>query len=110
MLTERDVIMRLVRQLAEMLAALLRLRREGRRDEALAQIDAITGRLTGMDAGALCLFGEAPLAGLPRELKVPLGCVLRQRARLLRDAGRDAEARRAFRAARMLIRGARPPG
>src|SRR5262249_32610466 len=76
MLTERDVIMRLVRQLAELLAAALRLRREGKRDEALRQIDAITGRLTGMDAGALCMFGEAPLAGLPRELKVPLACVL----------------------------------
>jgi len=109
MLTERDVIMRLVRQLAELLAAVLRLRREGRRDEALKQIDAITGRLTGMDAGALCLFGEAPLAGLPRELKLPLACVLRQRARLLRDARRDSDARQAFRAARLLARGARPP-
>jgi len=108
MLTERDVIMRLVRQLAELLAAALRLRREGKRDEALRQIDAITGRLTGMDAGALCMFGEAPLAGLPRELKVPLACVLRSRARLLRDAHRDAEARQSFRAARMLVRSARP--
>ena len=107
-LTERDVIMRLVRQLAELLAAALRLRREGRRDEALRQIDAITGRLTGMDAGALCLFGEAPLAGLPRELKLPLACVLRQRARLLRDARREIEARQAFGAARLLVRGARP--
>ncbi len=109
MLTERDVIMRLVRQLAELLAAAIRLRREGKRDEALRQIDHITGRLTGMDAGALCMFGEAPLAGLPRELKVPLACVLRSRARLLRDARRDADARQAFRAARMLVRGARPP-
>ena len=109
MLTERDVIMRLVRQLAELLAAAIRLRREGKRDEALRQIDHITGRLTGMDAGALCMFGEAPLAGLPRELKVPLACVLRARARLLRDARRDADARQAFRAARMLVRGARPP-
>ena len=109
MLTERDVIMRLVRQLAELLAAVLRLRREGRRDEALRQIDAITGRLTGMDAGALCLFGEVPLAGLPRELKLPLACVLRQRARLLRDAGRGPEAHQAFGAARLLVRGARPP-
>ena len=50
MLTERDVILRLVRQLAELLAAVLRLRREGRREEALRQIDSITGRLTGMDA------------------------------------------------------------
>jgi hypothetical protein len=108
MLTERDVIMRLVRQLAELLAAVLRLRREGRRDEALRQIDAITGRLTGMDAGALCLFGGAPLAGLPRELKLPLACVLRQRARLLRDARREVEARQAFGAARLLVRGARP--
>jgi len=65
MLTERDVIMRLVRQLAELLAAVLRLRREGRRDEALRQIDAITGRLTGMDAGALCLFGETRARGPP---------------------------------------------
>ena len=56
-----------------------------------------------MDAGALCLFGEAPLAGLPRELKLPLACVLRQRARLLRDGGHEPEARRAFGAARMLI-------
>ena len=109
MLTERDVILRLVRQLAELLAAALRLRREGRRDEALRQIDAITGRLTGMDAGALCMFGEAPLAGLPRELKVPLACVLRARARLLRDARRDSDARQAFRAARLLVRAARPP-
>lgn len=108
MLTERDVIMRLVRQLAELLAAVMRLRREGKRDEALKQIDAITGRLTGMDAGALCLFGGAPLAGLPRELKLPLACALRQRARLLRDSRRNAEAHHAFRAARMLIRGARP--
>jgi len=107
-LTERDVIMRLVRQLAELLAAAMRLRREGRRDEALRQIDAITGRLTGMDAGALCLFGEAPLAGLPRELKLPLACVLRQRARLLRDARREVEARQAFGAALLLVRGARP--
>jgi len=106
-LTERDVIMRLVRQLAELLAAVVRLRREGRRDEALRQIDAITGRLTGMDAGALCLFGEAPLTGLPRELKLPLACVLRQRARLLRDAKREVEARQAFGAARLLVRGAR---
>jgi len=110
MLTERDVIMRLVRQLAELLAAALRLRREGRRDEALGQIDGITGRLTGMDAGALCLFGEAPLAGLPRELKVPLACVLRARARLLRDAHRESDARQALRAARLLVRSARPPG
>ena len=108
MLTERDVIMRLVRQLAELLVAVMRLRREGKRDEALKQIDAITGRLTGMDAGALCMFGEAPLAGLPRELKVPLACVLRSRARLLRDARRAAEARQSFRAARMLVRNARP--
>jgi hypothetical protein len=110
MLTERDVIMRLVRQLAELLAAVMRLRREKKRDEALKQIDAITGRLTGMDAGALCMFGEAPLAGLPRELKLPLACVLRSRARLLRDVHRDAEAHQAFRAARLLVRGARPPG
>ncbi len=109
MLTERDLILRLVRQLAEVLAAALRLRREGRRDEALRQIDAITGRLTGMDAGALCLFGEAPLAGLPRELKVPLACVLRTRARLLRDARRESDARHALRAARLLVRGARAP-
>lgn len=108
MLTERDVIMRLVRQLAELLAAAMRLRREGKRDEALKQIDAITGRLTGMDAGALCMFGEAPLAGLPRELKVPLACVLRSRARLLHDVGRDAEAHQTFRAARLLVRDARP--
>jgi hypothetical protein len=107
MLTERDLILRLVRQLAELLAAGLRLRREGRREEALRQIDSITGRLTGMDAGALCLFGEAPLAGLPRELKVPLACVLRARARLLRDAGRGTDARHAFRAALLLVRGAR---
>jgi len=107
MLTERDVIMRLVRQLAEMLAAIMRLRREGKRDEALRQIDAITGRLTGMDAGALCLFGEAPLSGLPRELKLPLACVLRARARLLRDARDRAGARQAFRAARLLVRGSR---
>ena len=107
MLTERDVILRLVRQLAELLAAALRLRREGRREEALRQIDSITGRLTGMDAGALCLFGEAPLAGLPRELKVPLACVLRARARLLRDGGRGTDARQAFQAALLLVRGAR---
>ena len=107
MLTERDVILRLVRQLAELLAAVLRLRREGRREEALRQIDSITGRLTGLDAGALCLFGEAPLAGLPRELKVPLACVLRARARLLRDAGRGTDARQAFQAALLLVRGAR---
>ena len=109
MLTERDALMRLVSQLVELVAAAMRLRRKGRRDEALAQIDNITGRLTGMDAGALCLFGEAPLSGLPRELKLPLACVLRQRARLLRDGGREADARHAFGAARLLVRGARPP-
>jgi len=108
MLTERDVIMRLVRQLAELLAAALRLRREGKREEALRQIDAITGRLTGMDAGALCLFGEAPLSGLPRELRLPLACVLRMRARLLRDARDETAARQAFRAARLLARASRP--
>jgi len=108
MLTERDLILRLVRQLGELLAAVLRLRRGKRQDEALAQIDAITGRLTGMDAGPLCRFGGAPLASLPRELKVPLACVLRQRARLLRDSGRDADAHDAFQAARSLVRSARP--
>ena len=107
MLTERDVIMRLVRQLAELLAAAIRLRREGRREEALRQIDAITGRLTGMDAGALCIFGEAPLSGLPRELKLPLACVLRVRARMLRDARNPVGALQALRAARLLVRGSR---
>jgi len=106
-LTERDVIMRLVRQLAELLAAVIRLRREGRREEALRQIDAITGRLTGMDAGALCIFGEAPLSGLPRELKLPLACVLRARARMLQDARNSVGAHQALRAARLLVRGSR---
>ena len=109
MLTERDVLMRLVRQLAELLAALMRLRREGERDEALAQIDAITGRLTGMDAGRSACSARRRWPGLPRDLKLPLACVLRARARLLRDARRDPDARRAYRAARLLVRGARPP-
>jgi len=109
MLTERDLILRLVRQLAELLAAALKLRRQGRREEALQRIDAITGRLTGMDAGALSRFGEAPLVDLPRELKLPLACLLRTRAHLLVDAQRMDEARDALRAARMLVASARAP-
>ena len=103
MLTERDLIMRLVRQLAEVLAAALRLRREGKREEALVQIDQVTGRLTGMDAGALCLFGGPALAGVPPELRLPLARLLRARAHLLREAGDLRGFHQALRAARTLV-------
>jgi len=52
MLTERDLIMRLIRQLAEVLAAVLQLRRGGKREEALARIDQVTGRFTGVRLAA----------------------------------------------------------
>ena len=106
MLTERDLIMRLIRQLAEVLAAVLKLRREGKRDEALVRIDQVTGRLTGMDARALCLFGETALGGVPPELRLPLAKLLRARAHLLREQGDLAGFRQALRAARQLVRNA----
>jgi hypothetical protein len=105
-LTERDLIMRLVRQLAEMLAAALKLRREGKREEALAGIDQVTGRLTGMDARALCVFGETALGGIAPELRLPLARLLRARAHLLRDMGDALGFRQALRAGRLLIRSA----
>jgi hypothetical protein len=109
-ITERDLIMRLVRQLAELLAAVLRLRREGRRDEALAQIDAMTGRLTGMDAGALCRFGGPALLGITPELRLPLACLLRQRAHALLAAGDVEGAKLSFRTARALVAAAPAAG
>jgi hypothetical protein len=108
MITERDLILRLVRQLAELLAAVMGLRREGRREEGLAQIDGVTGRLTGMDAGALCRFGGPALAAVAPELRLPLALLLRQRAHLLRKAGDEEGARRAFRTARALVGAASP--
>lgn len=104
MLTERDLIMRLVRQLGEVLAAALGLRKAGKRDEALMRIDQVTGRLTGMDARALCLFGATALVGVSAELRLPLARLLRARAHLLRDTGDVEGFRQALRAARLLVR------
>ena len=109
MLTERDLIMRLIRQLAEVLAAVLKLRRGGKREEALARIDQVTGRFTGMDAGALCLFGGPALAGVQPELRLPLARLLRARAHLLRASGDLTGFRQALRAARELVRTAPRP-
>jgi len=106
MLTERDLIMRLIRQLAEMLAAVLKLRRGGKREEALARIDQVTGRFTGMDAGALCLFGGPALAGIQPELRLSLARLLRARAHLLRASGDLTGFHQALRAARELVRSA----
>ena len=105
MLTERDLIMRLVRQLAEMLAAALRLRREGKREEALVRIDQVTGRLTGMDAGALCLFGGTALAGIPPELRLAAGAAApRPRPPPPRGGRCSVAFHQALRAARTLVR------
>jgi hypothetical protein len=108
MLTERDLIMRLVRQLAEVLAAVLQLRRQGKREEALARIDQVTGRFTGMDAGPLCLFGGPALAGVPGEMRLPLARLLRARAHILRASGDVAGFHQALRAALQLVRSAPP--
>ena len=86
-LTERDLIMRLVRQLARCWRRLLRLPARGQARGALARIDQVTGPLTGMDARALCVFGETALGGIAPELRLPLARLLRARAHLLRDMG-----------------------
>ena len=110
MLTERDLILRLVRQLAEVLAAALRLRREGRRDEALRQIDAITGRLTGMgmpERSACSARRRWP--GFRASSRCRWHACCGPVRRLLRDARRESDARHALRAAGLLVRGARAP-
>jgi hypothetical protein len=77
---ERDYVMRMVQQLAKLLAALLKLKTEKKYDEATEAIAGACGDLLGLDFGALALVDSQSGAGL-------LGNVARVRtfARLLEE-------------------------
>lgn len=70
-IVERDWVMRLVRQLAELLARVLRLIEQGRPDEAAAALEAACPSLLGVDYRPLLLVDSASAAALlgdPRKM------------------------------------------
>lgn len=62
MLVERDYVVRLIRELARVLARALQLRRAGKLEEARAELEAACGGLLGVDFHTLVLLDAAAAA------------------------------------------------
>jgi hypothetical protein len=92
---ERDYVMKMVKQLAKLLAALLKLKSEQKYDEAVQSLEGACQDLLGLDFGALALVDSQSGASLLREV-----AHIRTFARLLEelslvhaDKGEEAKAR-----------------
>lgn len=66
-IVEKDFIVRLIRQLAEVLARALGLARKGQFDEAVAVLESSCPALLGMDYAPLALVDSASAAAILRE-------------------------------------------
>jgi len=66
-IVEKDFIVRLIRQLAELLARALGLARKGQFDEAISVLESSCPSLLGMDYAPLALVDSASAAGILRE-------------------------------------------
>lgn len=92
---DRDFVMRIVRQLAELLARALKLKREKKFDEAAQTIEGGCGDLLGFDFGALALVDSASSAQLlaePARIRA-FARLLEELAEVHRAAGDVAKAR-----------------
>ncbi|MBS1150178.1 MAG: hypothetical protein H6Q89_1876 [Myxococcaceae bacterium] len=97
-IVERDFIMRLVKQLAELLARAMKLQAAKKDEEAAEVIEAGCLSLLGIDWKTLAWVDSASAAQL---LKAPVrirvfAALLEQRARMHREAGELAQARSKF--------------
>ncbi|MFL5319197.1 MAG: hypothetical protein ACJ790_06035 [Myxococcaceae bacterium] len=63
-LVEKDFIVRMIEQFAKLLAAALKLRQQGKNDEALEAIHRCTGELYGLDWDVLAFSDPQTAAGL----------------------------------------------
>lgn len=67
MLHEKDWVLRVIKQLVELIARALKLAGEQKKDEALATLESACGTALGMDWPALALVDSASAAELLRE-------------------------------------------
>lgn len=95
---EQDYILRLAKQLANLVARLLRLRDDGRVDEALTECDAAYGELFGLPSGLVDAMEASELAKLLGDTQRcdMMAELLETEARLCtaRGHGDDAERKR----------------
>ncbi len=105
-LVERDYVMRLVKQLAELLARALKLRAAKKDDEAVELIEAGCLTLLGIDWKTLAWADSASAAQLLREPEKirAFAALLEQRARIHQSAGEAPQARSKFQHAFELYR------
>jgi hypothetical protein len=92
---DRDFVMRAVKQLAELLARALRLKREQKYDEAAQTLEGGCGDLLGFDFGALALVDSpscAQLLGDAQRIRT-FASLLEELADVHRAAGDEAKAR-----------------
>jgi len=66
-IVEKDFIVRLIKQMAEVLARALGLARKGQHDEAIAVLESSCPSLLGMDYAPLAMCDSASAAGILRE-------------------------------------------
>lgn len=95
-LVEKDYIARLVKQLAQMLAAALKLRQSGKNEETLEAIHRASGDLLGIDWDVLGFSDALTAAGLLNQAdKIhAYARLLEEEAITLRAMGRVADADR----------------
>jgi hypothetical protein len=94
-LVERDFVMRIVKQLAELLARALKLKREQRYDEAAQTLEGGCADLLGLDFAALALVDSASCAqllGEPLRIRT-FAALLEELAEVHRLDGDEAKAR-----------------
>lgn len=105
-LVERDYVMRLVKQLAELLARALKLQGQKKHEEAAEVLEAGCLSLFGMDWKTLAWADSASAAELLKEpMRVRLfASLVEQRAQFHEECGEAAEARSKFQHAYELYR------
>ena len=93
---ETDYVMRAVEQLVQALARVLGLRKAGRIDDAVAEVDAALSGIAGLDARLLLAVGaDAVAAALREPVRMQVaGRLSAERASLLAQQGDAAGARR----------------
>jgi len=64
---EKDWVMRLAKQLGQVLARILRLLGEEKKDQAMDELERACGELLGIDYGPLAMVDSASAAALLRE-------------------------------------------
>ncbi len=95
MLHERDWLMRVVKQVVELIARALKLADEKKKDEAVATLEAACGTALGMDFASLAFVDSASAAALLREpVKVRgFALLLEALGRVHEKCGDEAKAR-----------------